>query len=276
MLRSCALVLSLLLLAIPARVDAQVFERFEIDPTRSFLQFDSGEVSGQLGESTFAFAALTAQPGTGPVPLSGDMILRFDPDLTTPNSVSAVAGTTDIRPANDYTVSPGPGAIPGAGPAAFGLEFDDPAVGVGGQVALRDLIFIFNAGLQVFPNSLGPWGLRGSVSLTQIRGTYDTDFGGETFVSLPVGKLTPLFGGGVFSGDSQLEEVSPGVYEITLPFQTDVGSFGLPGPVTGATLFTNFSGVIVGTTQVPEPSIGMGMVAGVSVLIGLARRRARR
>lgn len=265
------------ILLLAQRSDAQVYQRFELDPVRSFIQFESGEVSGQLGENTFPYAPLTAQPGMGPVPLYGHMLLRIDPDLTTPLSVATVSGTTDLRMVNRNTASPGLGAVPGTtGPAAFGLAFQDPLVGVGGEAALRDLIFALTTSLDIFPNALGDWGLRGTFGLIQVRGRYDLDFDFGIDASAGVGTKGPLFTGFVFSDSTQLEQVSPGIYEIRLPFETNVGSFEIPGAITGATGLVVYSGEIVATTAVPEPTLGLGMLAGGAMLLGLSRRRTRR
>ncbi len=253
---------------------AQVYHRYELDPARSFIAFDSGEVSGQLGTSSFPFATLEAQPGTSAVPLWGHFVLAIAPDLVSPGALSLVSGTSDIRPANGNLASPGLGAGPGSAPAAFGIEFEDPFAGVGGQIALRDLVFGLSGFLDVFANGAGPFGLRGNLNWIQARGDYDIDIDIGFESSLPLGPVS-LLEGFVDSSTSQFAEVSTGVYEVTLPFFFTLGGFDLPGPVSFAGATASFAGEIVATTVVPEPGVGAALVAGCGWLSALGRRRAR-
>ena len=121
---------------LPGVSQSQVFERFYVDSSRSFIAFDSGELSGQLGTSLFPFASLTSQPGVMPVPLSGNFVLQITPDLVAPGAIVVVQGSTDLRAADANQVSPAPGGVPGMVDAAFGLTFDDPLAGVSGDIAI--------------------------------------------------------------------------------------------------------------------------------------------
>lgn len=262
-------------LGVAGSASAQVYQRFDLDPSRSSIAFDSGEISGQLGTSGFAFASLLPQPGTTAVPLEGHFMLGITPNLAMPDSMTTVSGTSDIRPVELNTASPGLGAVPGSAPAAFGVEFTDPFTGVSGVLAFRDMVFALAAGLDVFANGAGPIGLRGNLDWPQAAGRYDftLDLGIEA--SLPVGTV-PLVPGFVGSSTSQLEEVATGVYEIKLPFSFTLSNFDLPGPVSFASGSATFTGEIVATTDVPEPSLALGLVAGGSLLVGFGRGRGRR
>jgi hypothetical protein len=260
---------------------AQVFLRFQIDPARSHVAFDAGEVSGRLGLGTFPYASLTAQPGTGPVPLSGHFVAEIAPDLSTPGAVTIVSGTSDVRPLAGVLASPGLGAEPGVtDPAVFGLAFDDPFTGVSGELAMRDLVFAIVGNFQVMSNGVGPWGLFGTMPWRQAVGTYDLTTSLGITESLPLGYVPADPNSAVFSSTSQLTEVSPGVYELTLPFLFGlVSSFGgppTPGPISDLGVYATFTGEIVATTDVPEPGFALGLGLGAGLLAGFGRFGGRR
>jgi hypothetical protein len=260
---------------------AQVFVRFQIDPARSHVAFDTGEVSGRLGLGTFPYASLSAQPGTGPVPLTGHFVAAIAPDLSTPGDVSLVPGTSDVRPLASVLASPGRGAQPGVtDPAVFGLTFDDPFTGVSGELAMRDLVFAIVGNFQVMSNGAGPQGLFGTMPWLQAIGTYDLTTSLGIDESLPLGQVPADPNSFVFSSTSQLTEVSPGVYELNLPFSFGLASFfgpsPVPGPISDVGAYATFTGEIVATTDVPEPGLGLGLGLGAGLLAGFGRIAERR
>lgn len=254
---------------------AQVFQEFVIDPARSHVAFSSGDVSARLGLATFPFASLTAQPGTGPVPVTGHFVAAITPDFTTPGDVSIVQGTTDVRPLHGVLASPGLDAAPGSAPAAVGLAFDDPSSGVSGEIALRDLVFALGGSWQVMSNGAGPQGLFGEIPWIQAQGTYDLDTSLGLEESVPIGAV-PVSNAFLSSSTSQLSEVSPGVHELILPYTFTLYSFSVPGPVSDLAVQATFSGELVATTDVPEPGATLGLMAGAGVLAALRRTRGRR
>jgi hypothetical protein len=159
--------------------------------------------------------------------------------------------------------------------AAFGLTFDDPIAGVSGDIALRDLTYAFEGSLDVFANGVGPFGLRGPLDWTQVRGTLDirTDIGLEGTIPAPP---VPSSDGFLFSSTSQFAEISPGVYEVVLPFGFTVMAFDLPGPVTSLATSMSFSGELVATTDAPEPGFGLALALGAGLLSRLRRTRRLR
>ncbi|MGH0031161.1 MAG: PEP-CTERM sorting domain-containing protein [Myxococcota bacterium] len=254
----------------PALARADQFETFYLDPARSFMQYVSGDVNAQLSITQFAFADMLDQPGVAPAPLSGHFVMQIGNDASNPTSFDILSGTTDIRPADVNTVSPGTGGAAGTTDAAFGISFLDATNGIGGDVAFHDLAFGISGSFNPVANGLGPNGLQGSMPWALVDGDLEIQtsigIGGTAFVPFTTSATQS-----VDSSASQFSETSPGVYEVVIPFQFLIGVTPVAGPFSGALVRATFSGEIVATNVVPEP--GSGALLGLGLLLLTARRR---
>ncbi|MEM9175075.1 MAG: hypothetical protein AAGC67_07555 [Myxococcota bacterium] len=267
------LVLALLARAEPAR--AQVTVPFAIDPARSSIEYDSGDFLTGVGLSTFSFATVFAQSGTSTSPLVGHFIVQASPDLSSPSSVRIVRGASEVRTLSGNVVSPAIGGGPGVSAAAMGIELEDPSVDLEAEVAIRDLVFAISSNLSVFANSAGPNGLLGSMAWEHAQGEWDVSTN-TGFQSTVLAGFVSSLGGSVSSSTSQVEEVSAGVFEMTLPFSFTLSPLSVPGPFSDVGTTMTFRGEIVATSQVPEPGFAGTAGLGAFALLAEGRRRARR
>ncbi|MCZ6569689.1 MAG: hypothetical protein O7B23_05965, partial [Deltaproteobacteria bacterium] len=214
-LSASLLAAALLLAAGPGYADA--FESFYLDPARSHMSVTGGSISAQLSTTDFAFADLTPQPGANPTPLSGQFVMQVGGDLANPTFWRILSGTADIRPADSNLLSPAQGGAAGLVDAAFGVSFLDTATGLGGDVAIHDMVFGAVGVFSIFPNGLGPLGLQGDLEWTLAAGILEIStnigIGGTAFAPNTVSLVNA-----VFRNESQYSEVSPGVYEVVIPF----------------------------------------------------------
>ena len=262
-----------LALLLPSGSRADQIELFTLDPTRSHLTFQGGEVSATLPGGQFLFANLVLQPGSAPAPLAGEFIMQIGNDASSPTFFSILTGASEVRPGDGNIVSPGIGGTAGTTQAALGVSFLDAALGIGGEAALHDLAFGISGFFTPSANGLGPNGLLGDLAWRTGSGA------AEIATTLGIGGTALVAGSGSSFGFvdrnlSQFTEISPGVYEVVMPFAFDVFLGPLAGPFENLNVLLQFSGEIVATTAVPEPGPGSLLMLGGAVL-GL-RHRFRR
>lgn len=274
-MRSLCLV-SLLLAALLAAAGASAdqFETFYLDPSRSFLSFQSGDFSTQLSSSTWAYGPLTAQPGSIPAPLGGEFVLQIGNDASSPTFFSIIPGSSDVRPQDASLVSPGVGGTPGTSYAALGLSFLDSTLGISGDVAIHDLIFGINGYETPYANSLGPYGLQGDLNWILGAGSLEIQtsigIGGTAFLPLTSAA------GYIDRYTSQFSETSPGVYEVVMPFGFTLYASTNSGPFSNTNMSLTFGGEIVATNVVPEPATGALVALGLLGLAAGCRARSAR
>jgi len=274
-MRSFLLATMLIAPLLPATaVRADQFETFHLDPSRSSMQFLSGDFSTQITDSTFLYAPLTLQSGSDPAPLGGEFVLRIGNDAGAPSFFGIVSGSADVRPVDGSSVSPGPGGGDGMVDAALGLSFLDSALGVSGDVAIHDLVFSLEGFYDIYSNSLGPLGLQGDLGWLLAAGAIEiqTSAGpsGTAFAPFAVG------GGYVERTLSQFSEIAPGVYEVVMPYQYTVYVSTDSGPFTNTNIQMTFGGEIVATNVVPEPGTGALLGLGLATLAAGRRREGGR
>ncbi len=251
------------------------FEVFHLDPSRSTLAFVSGDVQARLSDTQFAFAPLVAQPGFSSAPLTGDFVLEIGNDATNPSSFDVLPGTSDIRASDIHLASPAPGGAPGTTAAAIGLSFADATSGISGEVALHDLVFAAAGSFTVVGNGLGPFGLQGTMPWSLVNGAFEI----ATNAGIGGTALIPFLTSASASVDattSQFTEVSPGVYEVVIPYQFLIGLSPVAGPLSSTIVRARFAGEIVATTAlVPEPALGLMLgIAGCLIACHRTTRRA--
>lgn len=274
--RWCALIGFVMGSLAPSGALADSFETFYLDPSRSTMQFESGDIRAQLSLTQFAFADLFPQPGVAPAPLSGQFVLQLGgSDPANPTSFDVLAGTSDIRPADSNTVSPGAGGAPGTTDAAFGLMFFDSTTGIGGEVALHDLVFGISGSLFPVANGLGPLGIAGSLPWIAGAGAMEIGtnlgIGGSAFVP-----FTMSSSGSVDSTASQFSELAPGIFEVVIPYTFLIGIVQPDGPLGVDLVRATFSGEIVATNVIPEPGTGALLALGLTCLAARRRQRSSR
>ena len=264
-----SVLLGWVLLLSASAAHADQFEIFTIDPTRSHLAYQAGEIAAVLPGSQFLYATLDLQPGSASVPLSGEFVMQVGNDASSPTFFRILSGASELRAADANAVSPGMGGAAGTIQAALGVSFLDSALGVGGEAAIHDLVFGIVGFLTPRANGLGPNGLDGNLGWVAAGGA------AEIATTLGIGgtALVASSGGAGFVDRnlSQFSEVAPGVYEVVMPFAFDVVLGPLSGPVQDLNLYLQFSGEIFATTAVPEPALGVLSALGGAAL-GFRRR----
>jgi hypothetical protein len=261
-------------------IAADEFRTFYVDPSRSTIRFDSGDAGFQLSSDTFALGGLSAQTGATSA-LSGSFVASASGDFANPTGVFILPGTSDFQVANDNSIAPALDGVAGTAPAAFGVSFMDGTFLLRTNAALRDLRLTASGFLEVLSNPAGPQGLRGDLNWQIASGIADVrmDIGlaGRGLLSGVIHQAAGVFQGFVFSSSSQLTEISPGEYELRLPFGFNASGSSVPGPIVALSVLGSLDGEIVATTiPVPEPSAAWTALASLLTLGVLRATRAAR
>ncbi len=278
MIRSSAAA-SLVIVLLASAASADEFRTFYVDPARSHMRFDSGSIAFNLTGTAYPFGPLTPQSGVSATSaISGHFVASAGGDFSAPSFVFVLPGTADFRVANDNEVSPAPGGVSGTAPGAFAVTYADIGLVLGGDAALRDLRMVASGVFDIVSNPVGPYGLRGDFHWMVASGTADirTSFG-LSGTALLSGRLQQYGGamlGFVYSDQSQVSEVSPGEYELLLPFGFGPSMFGMPGPFNGLNASgTIFGEIVASTIPVPEPGAASSLLASLLTLAAIRSTR---